>query len=38
MVILPVDQGFEHGSARSFARTQPHTIRFIITNSPSTRV
>ena len=32
MVILPVDQGFEHGPARSFAKTLPVTTRTIIIN------
>jgi len=35
-VILPVDQGFEHGPARSFAPNPRPTIRSIIFSSPST--
>ena len=35
MVILPVDQGFEHGPARSLRRTHPLTIRTTIISSPS---
>ena len=37
VVILPVDQGFEHGPARSFARqSRRPTIRIIISSSRST--
>ena len=32
LVILPVDQGFEHGPARSFAKMHQHTILIIILN------
>ncbi|MBN1666058.1 MAG: hypothetical protein JW862_03190 [Anaerolineales bacterium] len=32
LVILPVDQGFEHGPARSFAPNPPHMIPIIILN------
>ena len=35
LVILPVDQGFEHGPARSFAPNPPPTIRIIISSSRS---
>ena len=34
MVILPVDQGFEHGPARSFAKNAPLTS-FSVISSPS---
>jgi len=37
MVILPVDQGFEHGPARSFAKNPAGTIRTITSSSPSRR-
>ena len=38
MVILPVDQGFEHGPARSASRPTPTpTIRGTTSSSPSTR-
>ena len=36
MIILPVDQGFEHGPARSFAPNPPAYDRITTTNSPST--
>ena len=36
MVILPVDQGFEHGPARSFAPNPPATTRATTSSSPST--
>ncbi len=36
-VILPVDQGFEHGPARSFAPNPPATIRTITSSWRSTR-
>ena len=32
MIILPVDQGFEHGPARSFALIQQDMILTIISN------
>lgn len=35
MVILPVDQGFEHGPGRSFARIRPRMIRTITSSWPS---
>lgn len=34
MVILPVDQGFEHGPARSFAPIPPPMTRIITISSP----
>lgn len=34
MLILPVDQGFEHGPARTSARTRRPTIRTTISNWP----
>jgi hypothetical protein len=34
-VILPVDQGFEHGPARSFAPNPPLTIRATIFRWPA---
>jgi hypothetical protein len=37
VVILPVDQGFEHGPARSFAPNPQRTIRFITLSSRSRR-
>ena len=36
-VILPVDQGFEHGPARSFAPNPPLSTPATISSSPSTR-
>jgi DhnA family fructose-bisphosphate aldolase class Ia len=36
MIILPVDQGFEHGPARSFAPNPAATIRITTTSWPST--
>ena len=36
VVILPVDQGFEHGPDRSFAPNPTPTIRTITTSSRST--
>ncbi len=36
LVILPVDQGFEHGPARSSRPIPPDTIRATISSSPST--
>ena len=38
LVILPVDQGFEHGPARSFGMNPPATIRSIMPSLPSIRV
>ena len=37
LVILPVDQGFEHGPARSFAQNPRLTIRFTTSSSRSQR-
>ena len=36
LVILPVDQGVEHGPGRSFAPNPPHTIRAITLSWPLT--
>ena len=36
MIILPVDQGFEHGPARSFGQILPLMMRPTISNLPLT--
>ena len=36
LVILPVDQGFEHGPAAASRRTRPHMTRITTSSSPLT--
>ena len=38
LVILPVDQGFEHGPGRALPRTRPPMTRAIISSLPSKQV